>query len=192
LIHAAKHIKGQLGLKCSESESTESTEGEKSEKSDSDRDYHGDAPSYTNTNGVYNIYNGQGRFTHLSVVIAGVEGEAGHGAGLQFLAAYLRVNACIHFIGQVKHLEMPLFLGRLDLYVNPRSTETFGVGMVEAMALGMVPVVTCRSGPSVELIGGDHCHYNQYPYSQEEEAVGEVEAAEEEEEEGAEVGEEGV
>jgi glycosyltransferase involved in cell wall biosynthesis len=40
-----------------------------------------------------------------------------------------------------------LFLRRFDLYVNPRSTETFGIGTVEALVMG-VPVVACASGPS--------------------------------------------
>ena len=57
------------------------------------------------------------------------------------------------FVGEVKHEEVGQTLRDLnvDVVVNSRLLETFGISIVEAMAMG-IPVVACRGGGHNDII----------------------------------------
>jgi glycosyltransferase involved in cell wall biosynthesis len=91
----------------------------------------------------------QGRVVHLDVFGAAQRGAEAHAAELHRLAADLRVVDQVTFHG---HVDSPheQWL-HADLYVQPSRAETFGIGVAEAMCLGL-PVVATRVGGLPELV----------------------------------------
>lgn len=57
----------------------------------------------------------------------------------------------VFFYGKIKQNDVPVFLHRLDIFLNTTDFESFGVSTIEAMACG-VPVVAHNSGGSAEII----------------------------------------
>ncbi|MCI0595790.1 MAG: glycosyltransferase [candidate division Zixibacteria bacterium] len=73
--------------------------------------------------------------------------------GLQKLAAELQLSEKIEFVGRVPHKDVPNWLGKIDVFVNPsvHESETFGVAVVEASAME-IPVVVSRVGGLPEVV----------------------------------------
>ena len=57
------------------------------------------------------------------------------------------------FVGQVKYEDVSQMLrdANVDVLVNPRLLETFGIAIVESMAMG-IPVIACRGGGHSDVI----------------------------------------
>ena len=55
------------------------------------------------------------------------------------------------FYGKIKQEDVPQFLHRMDLFLNPTQFESFGVSTLEAMACG-VPVIAHDAGGASEII----------------------------------------
>jgi glycogen(starch) synthase len=72
---------------------------------------------------------------------------------LRELADELGVAAAVDFRGAVEPAEIPGLLREHDLFVHASRHETFGVVVVEALAVG-VPVLVSRCGGPEELLAG--------------------------------------
>lgn len=72
-------------------------------------------------------------------------GEGPDEAMLKKLAAELKVDNRVQFIGFVRHDEMPKYLKASDIFSRPSRSEGFGASFAEAMAAGL-PVVTTQEG----------------------------------------------
>ncbi len=62
--------------------------------------------------------------------------------------------AGIHFLGQIKHEDMPAFMASLDLFVIPSFSETLPTTLLEALATG-TPVMATRVGGITEFLQTD-------------------------------------
>jgi L-malate glycosyltransferase len=87
---------------------------------------------------------------NLRFVIAG---EGPCASALRALAASLRLDGHVEFLGHVT--DVPALLGRADAFVLPSLTEAFPNAAMEAMAAGL-PVVASAVGGLLDLI--DHGH----------------------------------
>ncbi len=72
---------------------------------------------------------------------------------LQKLALELKVGEMTAFAGRIAHVDVPHWLGRIDIFVNPsvHESETFGVAVLEASSME-IPVVTSRIGGLPEVV----------------------------------------
>jgi glycosyltransferase involved in cell wall biosynthesis len=83
--------------------------------------------------------------------------RAGTGAGVgpagvgRAAARGSRVAPAMSLPGALPHAAVQREIREMSVYVNPRFGETFGLGVVEAMAAS-VPVVACAMGAALELI----------------------------------------
>lgn len=83
---------------------------------------------------------------HLLVVGGGPDGER-----LRALAARLGIAQRCEIPGPVPHEQVPQVLHRLDVYVAPSRSESFGVAVLEASACGL-PVVVSDAGGLPEVV----------------------------------------
>jgi glycosyltransferase involved in cell wall biosynthesis len=65
-------------------------------------------------------------------------------------------NLKIHNVGMKSTTELAELLGGMDIYVSPSSCEAFSLSAVEAMASGVVPVVTAETGMSRFIRNGEN------------------------------------
>jgi len=91
---------------------------------------------------------------HFDLMIVG---NGSYKKKLQQLSDKLRISANIKFVEAVRHSEIPIYLGKIDILVLPSQTtrswkEQFGRILVEAMAVG-IPVIGSTSGAIPEVIG---------------------------------------
>lgn len=87
--------------------------------------------------------------------IAG-DGDAEYMQSLKALAAQLKLEDRVHFLGMVKGKEKISLFEASDLFLLPTSQENFGFALVEAMAAG-VPVMTTKGvdlWPEMQACGG--------------------------------------
>lgn len=70
---------------------------------------------------------------------------------LRSLAAKLRVADRVHFLGVVKHSELPLLLAAADAMVLPSASEGLANAWIEALACG-TPLVICDAGGATEVV----------------------------------------
>jgi glycosyltransferase involved in cell wall biosynthesis len=63
----------------------------------------------------------------------------------------LGLRDAVCFTGRLQHLEVPEFLSGLNVFVMPSMSEGFGVGLLEASAVG-VPVIASRVGGTSEVV----------------------------------------
>lgn len=84
-------------------------------------------------------------------VIAGEEtkGERGHASRLHELARELGLESRVRFLPFTD--EAPKFMAALDIFVLPSYSETYGIVVLEAMAMGK-PVVATNAGGVPELV----------------------------------------
>ncbi len=98
----------------------------------------------------------QARFT-----IIGPDG--GDQQRLQALSQTLGLGQSVHFVGPVSHAQLPLAIGDASFFIQTSHFEGMSMATVEAMQLGLVPVVTpvgelpnyCRQGQNAILIESD-------------------------------------
>ncbi|MDO8931083.1 MAG: glycosyltransferase family 4 protein [Rhodocyclaceae bacterium] len=81
-----------------------------------------------------------------------VIGEGPEKAALQRLAERLGVAGRVRFAGRVPHADLPRWLTRGDVFVQPSiGEEAFGISVVEAMACGL-PVLAADNGGMREIV----------------------------------------
>lgn len=78
-------------------------------------------------------------------------GEGSEGSALKALAVRLGVEDSVNFTGWVKHDELHAHLEQCHLFAFPSVHEFGGAVVLEAMALGVVPIVVDYGGPG-ELV----------------------------------------
>lgn len=83
---------------------------------------------------------------HLTII-----GDGPERAGLERLVEKLSLRQLVKFAGKVAVQDMPRAMSGGDLLVSASDAETFGVTLVEALALGM-PVVATRSGGPESIV----------------------------------------
>lgn len=70
---------------------------------------------------------------------------------LKVLARELGVSRRIHFVGQVDHSVMPLYLHISDVFIRPSLSEGMGNSFIEAMAAG-IPVIATQEGGIADFL----------------------------------------
>lgn len=85
-----------------------------------------------------------------------VIGSGSYEENLHALAQRLELGDRVHFVGHVKHQELPAIYSRYDLFALPSMAESFGIVFAEAMACGL-PILGANEGgiPSVVRDGID-------------------------------------
>lgn len=72
-------------------------------------------------------------------------------AMLKKLAAELKVEGRVQFVGHIGHEELPKYLQACDIFTRPSRSEGFGASFAEAMAAGL-PVVTTQEGGIADFL----------------------------------------
>lgn len=81
-----------------------------------------------------------------------VIGEGSERESLMELARRLGVADRVHFAGRIAHSDLPAWLRRADVFVQPSiGEEAFGISVVEAMACGL-PVLATENGGMKEIV----------------------------------------
>ena len=70
------------------------------------------------------------------------------------LASLLQVEDRVRFLGWVDTFDMPALLSLSDVFVSATKREGFGVGIIEAQAMGL-PVITSKIRPITDLLSPD-------------------------------------
>ena len=91
------------------------------------------------------------RHPNIHIVIAGDEiaGEAGYRAYLEKMCHTLSVESKVSFLPFTNNVAQ--FITALDIFVLPSFSETYGLVVIEAMAMGR-PVVATRAGGVPEIL----------------------------------------
>jgi len=72
-------------------------------------------------------------------------------AMLKKLAADLKVERRVQFVGHIGHEELPKYLQACDIFTRPSRSEGFGASFAEAMAAGL-PVITTQEGGIADFL----------------------------------------
>ena len=91
--------------------------------------------------------------------------DGGEGALLRKLCVELGVHDCVSFIGPIGHNELPKFARAASFFLFTSEFEGFGLALVEAMQMGLVPVTTmvgdaaqaCSDNVNAIVIRRDEC-----------------------------------
>lgn len=81
----------------------------------------------------------------LLIIVVGGSPEDGEAKRLRAIAADLKIEGHLLFLGSVPHESLPLYYSAADVCMVPSYYETFGLVAVEAMACG-TPVIAARVG----------------------------------------------
>ena len=82
-------------------------------------------------------------------------------AELEALAAQYNLSGCVHFAGWVD--DVPNWIARARVFLSVSSQEGVPIGMIEAMAGGLVPVHTAVGGVPFVLNDGENGYLVDYP-----------------------------
>ncbi|MEA2643191.1 MAG: alpha,3/alpha,6-mannosyltransferase [Chloroflexota bacterium] len=74
-----------------------------------------------------------------------------HTATLESLAAELKLNDCVVFLGAISEEELNRLYEGAAVYVYPAPEEDFGMGVIESMAKGVPVVAWNQAGPTVTV-----------------------------------------
>ena len=95
------------------------------------------------------ILNAQGRTFHTAVVGEASHGEETYAAAIRTRAHTLGLDACLTFLGY--RADIPSVMAAFDILVFPSHAESFGVVLIEAMAMGL-PVVTTNCDGVLDIV----------------------------------------
>ncbi|OGZ04642.1 MAG: hypothetical protein A2648_00905 [Candidatus Lloydbacteria bacterium RIFCSPHIGHO2_01_FULL_41_20] len=70
---------------------------------------------------------------------------------LRRLAKENKLEARVHFWGEIKHDQMPSYLKVCDIFIRPSLSEGFGISFIEAMAADL-PVIATQEGGIADFI----------------------------------------
>lgn len=90
-------------------------------------------------------------FSKDSHVFLEIAGQGPEGKNLSQLISKLKLENRVRLRGEVQRSEMPSFLSQAGAFVLSSELETFGVVLVEALAMG-IPVVSTKSGGPNDFI----------------------------------------
>lgn len=76
-----------------------------------------------------------------------IVGDGPEKSGLEAQAFQLNISDRVKFLGQVSRAELPEVMSRASILVSASEVETFGVTLVEGLALGLPIVATPSGGP---------------------------------------------
>lgn len=94
------------------------------------------------------------RDTFNADIFLEIAGSGPSEPALQELIRTLRLTDRVRFTGFVPHEEVPRLICHADLVVLPSLYETFGIILIEAMAMGK-PVVATRCGGPEDIVTGE-------------------------------------
>lgn len=80
-------------------------------------------------------------------VTLSIVGDGPAKSGLEAQASHLNISNHVKFLGQKSRAEMPAVMSRASILVSASEVETFGVTLVEGLALGLPIVATPSGGP---------------------------------------------
>lgn len=81
-----------------------------------------------------------------------IGGDGPDRAALQALVAELGLGQRVHFLGRLSRTGVRDAMARADCFVLPSAFETFGVVLIEALAMGR-PVIATRCGGPQDIVG---------------------------------------
>lgn len=81
---------------------------------------------------------------------------------LRTLVEELGVSGRVHFVGQVDHSVMPLYLQISDIFIRPSLSEGMGNSFIEAMAAG-IPVIATQEGGIADFLFDPEKNPNKEP-----------------------------
>lgn len=84
-------------------------------------------------------------------VFLALAGDGPNREKLKKLAALLKVEKRVRFLGWVDTFDMPALLSLCDVFISGTKREGFGVGIIEAQAMGL-PVITSKIRPITDLL----------------------------------------
>ena len=84
-------------------------------------------------------------------VFLAIAGDGPKKDKLQKLAELLQVEDRVRFLGWVDTFDMPALLSLCDVFISGTKREGFGVGIIEAQAMGL-PVITSKIRPITDLL----------------------------------------
>ena len=87
-------------------------------------------------------------------VFLAIAGDGPKKEKLQKLAELLQVADRVRFLGWVDTFDMPALLSLSDVFISATKREGFGVGIIEAQAMGL-PVITSKIRPITDLLSPD-------------------------------------
>ena len=87
-------------------------------------------------------------------VFLAIAGDGPKKDKLQKLAELLKVEDRVRFLGWVDTFDMPALLSQTDVFISATKREGFGVGIIEAQAMGL-PVITSHIRPITDLLAPD-------------------------------------
>ncbi|MBQ7556377.1 glycosyltransferase family 4 protein, partial [bacterium] len=87
-------------------------------------------------------------------VFLAIAGDGPKKEKLQKLAELLQVEDRVRFLGWVDTFDMPALLSLSDVFISATKREGFGVGIIEAQAMGL-PVITSKIRPITDLLSPD-------------------------------------
>jgi glycosyltransferase involved in cell wall biosynthesis len=107
------------------------------------------------------------KHTDLHIVVAGDEtaGEPGYRSYLERLSGTLSLRSRVTFLPFTR--DVPQFMSALDVLVLPSFAETYGLVIIEAMAMGC-PVVATNAGGVPEIINDEETGLLVSPRNQQE------------------------
>lgn len=76
-----------------------------------------------------------------------IVGDGPARTSLENLASELTVSDYVKFLGQIPRVQMPAVMSQANILVSASEIETFGVTLVEGLALGLPIVATPSGGP---------------------------------------------
>jgi 1,2-diacylglycerol 3-alpha-glucosyltransferase len=87
-------------------------------------------------------------YDHIRLLIVGDGPER---ENLESLVTHMNISSKVHFTGMIDYKNIPAYLAASDIFINPSSTETFGLATVEAMAAG-IPALGIDAPGSTDII----------------------------------------
>lgn len=99
------------------------------------------------------ILNAQGRAFHTVIAGEASHGEETYAAAIRTRAHTLGLDACLTFLGY--RADIPSLMAAFDILVFPSHAESFGVVLIEAMAMGLAVVATNCDGVLDIVVNGE-------------------------------------
>ncbi|HYG45238.1 MAG TPA: glycosyltransferase [Bordetella sp.] len=87
-------------------------------------------------------------------IVLRIYGKGGEKRRLQALARTLGIEQRVTFAGFIRHDDVPVALGEMDIYVALSRQDSFGVAILEASACGVPVVVSDADGPAEVVADG--------------------------------------
>lgn len=94
----------------------------------------------------------------VTLSVAGIVTDVRYAEGLRSRAAELGIDHRVRWLGELSRDELFTAFAQHDVLVYPsREAESFGLGILEAQAAGLVAVTSALGGPREFLLDGENC-----------------------------------